>query len=465
MNSRLSRRAFLRGATLAGLGVVAGLPLLSACTPKPTPTSAPKATEAPTKVEAKATPASAEQITLILHFRAGGRTGEKPIYVTSPEEYMKKYPNVKVEPSEFPADEYYVKLQTMFSAGTLGDVVFAADVWTDHTRLKKLKMLRSVNEYLDKEGRTVNEWVPAAVETLSMEGKMYGLPKTANPGEAFYFINDELFQQAGIPIPEPRGSTPEQAFEWAQKLSKGPKENRDIFGFSHATSIIPSIVNGGRQFGVYEANDDGTKSFYDDPKWLEWVKWVRSFYDAGLSPTPEQLPSGGLIGLWGSGKLAIYFSGRWGWSQCDTAMKTAEKKFNWRVLEASRVAQPKGWGALVDCHAVTTSSKHPDEAFQLISMMSDSKFTERVAKEIGYLGARVDDMETIKPFETPWLKLQYDGMVAQERLHQPGNARGREVESVVKNMLDPIWLKQKEPTAQFMAELKAATDEVLAKPF
>jgi ABC-type glycerol-3-phosphate transport system substrate-binding protein len=458
----LSRRRFLGLASVVGASV-AGASLLGACAPKTTPEP-----EAPAQVEEKApaAPAPKGPVVLQLHLRAGGEQSEPPIYVTRPAEFMEEHPDIKVELAPIPGGEYDVKILTMAAAQTLGDVIWTADVWTDHTRYVNIGVVASVDEFLDTEGVSKDEWLPACVDTLSQEGKMYGLPKCSHPGDSFIHINEEMFEAAGIPIPETHGNSPEDVMEWAEKLAKGPEKDREVFGIMPSTGQIMAIVNGGRQFGTYENNEAGTESLYDAPEWLEWVRWIETMYRRGLAPQSEHLPAGGLEGLFASQRIGMFAGGRWTWNQARRAAEeAAEKPFRWTTIAYPRTENALGWIAGVDTHSATTHSKHPLEAFQLIYALADQRFTELVAENIGYLTGRVDDIDTIQPFITPWLQLQYDNMLEEDRFRQPANVRGREVETAIKNELSLIWLGEEEATPAFMERLKSAADAMLEKPF
>jgi hypothetical protein len=56
-------------------------------------------------------------------------------------------------------------------------------------------------------------------------------------------------------------------------------------------------------------------------------------------------------------------------------------------------------------------------------------------------------------------------MTEEERFHQPANARGREVETVLVNELGKLWLGEEQLSEAFMANMKEAVDEILDKPF
>src|SRR4029079_8275398 len=128
-------------------------------------------------------------------------------------------------------------------------------------------------------------------------------------------------------------------------------------------------------------------------------------------------------------------------------------------VQAPRGPKPLGWGASVDTHSATTSTKHPDEAFALSLALADDIFTRYVVEDQGYLTARVKDLETAKDLITPFIELQYKCMTEGEAFRHPATSRGKEVETVYANELAKLWLGDAELNAGFMQNMKAAADE------
>ncbi|MBC7235201.1 MAG: extracellular solute-binding protein [Chloroflexi bacterium] len=468
--SPMTRRRFLLLTSAAGAGL-AGAALLAACAPKAEPTATPvpqQPAAQPTKPPAPAQPAAKEPVTIQLHLRAGGEKSEVPIYVTRPQEFMQEHPEIKVELAPIPGGEYQAKIQTMAAAKTLGDVMWTSDVWTDHTRYVKLGIIAVVDDWLEANGHTKDEWLPACVDTLTHDGKMYGLPKCSHPGDAYIWINEDMFVENGLPVPETYGNKPEQLMEWAIKLTKGPKGDREVYGYYPHFGHIMAFYNPLRgAFGGLELNDEGTKSLADSDEWYEWMKWTTYFYVENIAPKGEAVPSGGREAMFAAGKLAMHGNQRYMNRRVKLAMQEAGNPFKWKAIQVPKCDKPVGWTACVDTHSVTTFSKHPNEAHMLEYALADQRFTYLVARDIGYLGGRVDDGETVKDLikDDPFLALQYQCMIEERKFNQPANARGREVETVLKNELDKVWLGEVELTKDFMKQLKAKIDEVLAKPF
>lgn len=449
--SKLSRRQFLRAAVFSGLSMAA----LVSC--------APAAPAASTGGEGAAP--SQEPITLLFNMRAGGDESEPAIYVRRPETFMEEHPNIKIELAPIPGNEYNAKILTSASAGTIGDVLFTSDVWTLHSRLVKLGVIAAVDDQLETHNIAKDEWVTAAVETLIHDGTMYGLPKCAHPGEAYIWINHTIFEDAGIPIPETYGATLDDVVAWAEATARGPEDDREVYGFMPRASGIQAIVNGVRAFGTYENNEEGTACLADNEQWLAWVSWCKNFFDKGLAAVENALPSGGYDALFLAGRLAMHYNQRYFNRRVTVGMAEVEKPFEWSAIQFPHSADAKGWVASVDTHSASTNTKYPNEAFEFIYALADQTFTHYVAEDQGYLGARVDDLETIKDITTPFLELQYQCMTEEEKFHQPANARGSEVETIYINELSKIWLGEEELTPAFMQNMKDAVDEVLNKPF
>ena len=446
---KLSRRQFLW--TVAATG------FLAAC--------APAAPAAPSSEGGAEAAPGEEPITLVMNMRAGGDQSEPAIYVRRPATFMEEHPNITVELAPIPGGEYDAKIITAASAGTIGDVLWTSDVWTLHSRLSKLGVVAAVDDHLEATGHSKDEWLPAAVDTLSREGVMYGLPKNSHPGDSYVWLNNSLFEAAGIPLPETYGNSWDDLTAWAEAIASGAVDDREVYGITPANAGTQAIVNGVRQFGSYENNEEGTESLADSEGWYQWAAWNKHLYENNLAPIEASLPSGGSRALFLAGKLGMLHAQRSTYRAVIEGMKEVENPFEVTIIQLPRGPEAKGWVASVDTHSSSTATKHPDEAFLLTYALADQTFTRYVVEDQGYLGGRVDDIETIEDIMTPFLELQYQCMLEEEKFNQPANARGLEVQTVCVNELSKLWLGEEELSEAFMANLKDAIDEVLDKPF
>jgi len=127
-------------------------------------------------------------------------------------------------------------------------------VYSEHTHLVENNILFPVDEYLQTYHQPKSQWFKAITDALTINGKMYGLPKTGHPGDCFIWINLDMFKQAGIKEPPTYGATWDDVRTWANKLAKGPKDNRDVYGLYSGISgimpvtdalIVPAFFGGG----------------------------------------------------------------------------------------------------------------------------------------------------------------------------------------------------------------------------
>jgi ABC-type glycerol-3-phosphate transport system substrate-binding protein len=503
---RISRTRFVRA--LGGLaGAAVGLPLLAACqSAPPTATSAPKPTAAaaptapaaaptapaaaptaaapaaaPTAAPPTAAPAAAatkpaaaatapaarpagakEPVTLRFHMRAGGDKSEPAIYVDRPGEWSQETGHkVKLEPIPGGTD-YIPKIQALAASNTIGDLTWTSDLYCEHTRLVKFNVLEPVDDYLGPANVKKSEWFPSFMDPLVQNGKTYGLPKGGSPGVMYIWLNDRLFDKAGLKPPQSAASF-EDLSSWAGRLAQGPKDRRDVYGYFTDLASLTSFTVGIRAQGVDVLNKEGTASLADGDGWFEWAKLNNQWINVDrVHPTADAVPSGGSTALFVAEKLAMLQSGRWTHFQLKTAVKD---QFPYRVIEYPKRSGALPWGMAVDTHSGTATSKHKQETFSLLYALADQRFAYLVGKTQGYLTGRTDNLEALKELaDDPFMKLQWKTTSEAGAHWRAKNLRHYEFEAELKNQMDLLWQGKRQLDRAFMADLKKALDGVLAKP-
>lgn len=408
-------------------------------------------------------PKSKTPIMLRFHMRSGGEKSEPAIYVDRPGEWQQATGNkVKLEPTPGGTD-YIPKIEALAASNTIGDLVFDSEGYFEHSQLVRFNVLEPMDSYLQTYKVSKDEWFKAIVDGMTYDGKMYGMPKTGYPPNAYIWINLKMFKDAGIPEPPTYGNTFDNIREWANKLSRGPADSREVYGYSTANTGIWPVTEGVRQFGSDLIDKDGMTSLVDQPGFTDWLNWnYQLVVKDKVHPLSEALPSGGLAAMFAAEKVAMVHDDR---SFLFTARNAVKDKFPFTSIQYPRGPKALPWGTDINTHSVTSTSKYKDEAFSLTYALADKRFAYLVGKTQGYLTGRVDNLEDLGPVATDhFIQLQYKTESQEAPMWRPKNLRGYEIQTTLNNTLDLIWLGKREPDKAFIGDLKKALDAVLAKP-
>ncbi|PAD75764.1 ABC transporter substrate-binding protein [Paenibacillus campinasensis] len=207
-----------------------------------------------------------------------------------------------------PNGEYYKQLDVALSAAKdRPDLVI---MHLDQIPTYQNKgQLQAIDEIAANAGLSKSDYVEAAIDYATIEGKWYGIPLDIHPLVMYY--NEDLFEKAGIASPP----TTREEFENAtQQLTD---QGAGVYGYVVPTLwpqqfIFPTLVwqNGGELW-------NGSDVAYNSPEAVEMVEWLRSLIDMGVSPANVQQDGENTLFL--QGKNAIQFNGPWMKSQFDEA--------------------------------------------------------------------------------------------------------------------------------------------------
>lgn len=451
--SAISRRTFLRGAAASATL------LLAAC-------AAPGA--APSTGSDEAGAPSGEPIVLRLHMRAGGETSEVPIYVTRPAEFTEET-GVEVQLEPIPGEEYWAKIETLAASNTLGDNMFTDEKNWQHSRAAHFGTLQPIDDFMASEDISRDEWLEGVFNTCIVDGKVYGLPKTGHPAHAYVWVNHDMFEAAGLEVPTDGSATWDDYREWANVLSTGDPDARETYGFHMPTNNIQMIINGIRTFGGWELNEDGTQSPVMDDGWQGSIKYATALYQEDkVSPLASDIGTGGTVGLFAAGRLAMMVNSRGSNKQVREAVGPEDGStggFRWSAIGLAAGPNFNGWGASLNTHAGTTHSEHKLESFKLTYALSDARFAYLNANEIGYLVGRANELEEVGPAaDDPFIQLQHAEYAKGVPYRIGANYRGLEWEQIIRNTTDLVYLGERQPDEAFFAELETNINDLLARP-
>ena len=226
------------------------------------------------------------------------------------EEFDKQFPNVKYDLIPIPPGFYRDKVNIMFAAGTIGDVVVL-----NGARMREFAPgLVQLQSHVDKAGIDLDDYLILArenpddpsFENLSIDGTLYGMPFMS--GVNGYVYNIDKFDSDGVEAPTADWTWDTQ-LEAARQLTNA---DTGEYGLHHGTGgefrWLPLIsANGGWLFT--DRSRPAPASGFATEGGLEAFEWyVNATYEEGVGvPLGElsQLLSEGITAPFATGKIGM----------------------------------------------------------------------------------------------------------------------------------------------------------------
>ncbi|MEK0306475.1 ABC transporter substrate-binding protein [Bifidobacterium favimelis] len=306
----------------------------------------------------------------------------------------KKYPDIKVK-AQYIAKDYDTKIQTMFSGGTAPDILEMAENINAYSSRGQLENL---TPHFKKAGvDPAQRFGEANAKAYSYKGNLYGAPDRSAPGVVYY--NKDMFDAAGLKYPSADWSW-QDFHNAAVKLTKRSGDKTDVWGYCEgdwwAWYMTWMYQNGG---GVV---DSAGKPIANDPANVEALTFYHDLmWKDKVAPTPQQITDTGADPLFAKGKLAMEVTGFWNIA----ALKDA--KFNWGIApmwHGKKKAVPMFSNAL----AVSSKSKHKEEAIKLVLFLSSKEGQRPIAQHALDVPANVEAAKDDSFVKASWNKNDLD---------------------------------------------------------
>ena len=282
----------------------------------------------------------------------------KPILI----EFEKQNPEIKVEFLHIPQN-YFQKIHLLFASNTAPDVIFMNNQYLPiYANAGVLEDLTPYQKDLE-----LDKFYQKSVQTLSWEGKVYGVPRDISNLVIYY--NKNLFDKNGITYPK-KGWSYEQFLDTAKKLTNSP----EVFGISFEEEplfYMPYLM----KFGVV-----GIPKFEDEKVQNALKNYADLRHKHKVAPLKEHSASATMAQMFLQERLGMYISGRW------LVPKFREDaKFDWDVVEFPGTVpmDSSGW-------VIAKSSKHKSEAIKLVKFLSSSENLKEFTKSGLIVPARID---------------------------------------------------------------------------
>lgn len=297
--------------------------------------------------------ATGEQVTL--DFWIFNEIADADFYPTLVKDFEAAHPNIHVELTMYPEDNYDVKLQTAIAAGQEPDLMlnFGPDYPSQG-------FLLPIDDALAEAGVDLSTFNQAIMGdggefSCGWQGKIYCVG--SYQGITAMFYNKDLFDAAGIPYPEPwPPMTPDEFVDTACKLTD---QSKGVWGgaASDPLSYLPWELF---------FSPDGRTATVNSPDMVHQFEVLASGFDRGC------IPSSNLLDPWEQGR--DFFA------QGKVAMVVTDwldlKKIDNAGINYGTTAPPAPAGyepyffSWSDSTGVMSTTDHPDEAMAFIAFLA-----------------------------------------------------------------------------------------------
>ena len=303
-------------------------------------------------------------------------------YDASFAEFTKKNPNITVKTTLVPWADYFTKLRTDVSGGNADDIFMM-----NGSYLQPYVTAGSLLEIGSDFDAQKADWVPAAVEQYTRDGKLWGVPQLTDGGIAMYY-NKKLLGDAGV-TPEqltgllwaPGGGSGDTLLPLLKKLTVDTAGKRgDQSGFNGAKPKQWGYSAAQDLQGIYynfigsnggQFQDSTGKFVFSSPESAEAFQYIVDLINKHkVSPAASNTNNDGNFtrDQFLQGKIALFQSGVYNLKNVSDGAK-----FEWGI--APMPAGPKGAVAVVNSVIVAGNAKsaHPDATKKVLQWMGSTE--------------------------------------------------------------------------------------------
>lgn len=283
--------------------------------------------------------------------------------------FKKSHPNIDVKIEITPWDQYWVKLETAASGGSLPDLF-----WLNAANFPKYAssdILMSINEKIIQDGVDLTNYPKSLVDLYTWDGTNYALPKDFDTIGLWY--NKELFDKAKLAYPDDTWDL-KKLTDAALTLNNAAD---GVWGIAAAMENQTGYYNTVFQNGGYIISDDKKSSGFDQPEALAGLKfWTDLIHVHKVSPTQAQMTDTPPEALFESGKVAMLYAGSWMQIEFMNNEYTKDK-VDVAVLPQGkeRAVVIHGLGNVIDA-----KTKNPDAAWEFLEFLGSKEAAEIQAK-------------------------------------------------------------------------------------
>jgi multiple sugar transport system substrate-binding protein len=335
--------------------------------------------ETPNPAVNDAKPAAQTPVELLVYGNVNHNASDFDNFFLAP--IKKKYPYISMK--LIMKDD--VKPEELLASGTTPDIIY--DSPPGLVNLQDLDMIMELDDYVKKFNVDISQYEPTAIDMVRLyhpSGKLLAIPLYLNFSALFY--NKDLFNKFAVPFPKD-GMSWDEAIDLARKVTR-TSDGVDYRGLDPGVLITVSgqltLSLANAKTGKAELNTDG---------WKKAFQFMENLYGIpGNRPDIKQRTNVGVRdSFFKSQNLAMMAD--WGINSVGQLGELYDKGviMNWDMASLPYFKDKPGISRKVDAHLLmlSKSSKHKDDAFQVIKELT-SKEVETMAAEEGQLPSLTD---------------------------------------------------------------------------
>lgn len=359
-----------------------------------------------------------------------------PEWVATYRDFEEQHPNIKIK--EALISQEWASSAEKFLAAVAGGNAPDVSLQNSHqfAQFASQGVFRPIDAYVERDQIEKTDWFLPQWEGAFFSGKQFGLPGVTDTRVMFW--NKALFREAGLDPDMAPGNGKELELV-SRKLTKTDDHGR-ITQYGFIPTIETGMPGAGNAFawtwlmstGAPFVNSDGTQYVVDDPRHIEALDWVVSFFDEYAGGAEQasaflQAGAGSAQDPFLTQRLAIKVDGDWSIYNIATI-----PDLDVGVGPIPIPDMPSSERMTFSCgsmYAISANSRYPDEAWTFMKWLTGPEGAKSYAANCLRQRQKDWDRQQLpgKPVYAPNLYNNRGAVKVLEELYLPGlNAFGKE---------------------------------------
>lgn len=292
------------------------------------------------------------------------------------------HPDIDIRLETSPWGPYWDKLTTQFATGTAPDIVSLHHLhfvnYADNGLLLDISPLIDASPEID-----FGDFYPAAIDGLSLDGRIYGLPYGIAPYLLYY--NRDIFDAAGVDYPHPTEPMTFDEFNALMERLHDPEAG--VYGFTadpNLMSVLPFLLSNGADYLSADGSDIDTEAGIEAMGMI-----LDPFQEGGAAAPVVDLTSPAGVDQFANGQVALMADGTW-----MMGILRARGDADWDIapLPAGRAGSITWSG--VSGFAPSATTEHREAAWRVVMALTGPEALELIGRTGREFPARASALES-----------------------------------------------------------------------